>query len=390
MLDDLAPLRDLAGNSDLGHFGNTKAYLYAPAPSYRLWNAGTPVRTPPGLGTNPPTGVVLDYYLKEAPTEDQAKKVKLEILTADGKVIRTFQGKPPEEKGAEKAKPQGDAKEAKKDVQQAASQKPSEEAPPAGPKGEEMGKDKGKEAEKQEKEEADEEEDQDQPKIPTEAGHNRFTWDMTWPGALKVPGMILWSGQPGDVLAVPGRYQARLTAAGETLTQPFEIRKDPRSTSTQEDLEAQYRFQMEIRDKLTETHDAIRRIRDIRAQLDDMKKHLRKDESQKAVVDAAKELDKKMTEVEEALYQTKNRSPQDPLNFPVRLNDKLNGVASSASLGDYRPSAQAVAVKNDLTAAIDAQLAKLRQIWETDLARFNDLAKEKSVPAVILPPARLK
>ena len=388
VLDDLAPLRDLAGNSGLG---SAKAYLYAPAPSYRLWNAGTPLRTPPGLGTNPPTGVVLDYYLKEAPAEDQAKKVKLEILTADGKVIRTFQGKPPEEKGAEKAKPQGEAKEAKKDVQQAASQKPSEEAPPAGPKGEEMGKDKGKEAEKQEKEEADEEEeDKDQPKIPTEAGHNRFTWDMTWPGAVKIPGMILWSGQPGDVLAVPGRYQARLTAAGETLTQPFEIRKDPRSSSSQEDLEAQYRFQMEIRDKLTETHDAIRRIRDVRAQLDDVKKHLRKDESQKAVVDAAKELDKKMTEVEEALYQTKNRSPQDPLNFPVRLNDKLNGVASSASLGDYRPSAQAVAVKNELTAAIDAQLAKLRQIWETDLARFNDLAKEKSVPAVILPPARLK
>ena len=253
-----------------------------------------------------------------------------------------------------------------------------------------MGKDKGKEAEKQEKDEAEEEEDQDQPKIPTEAGHNRFAWDMTWPGAHKFPGMILWTGQPGDILAVPGRYQARLTAAGETFTQPFEIRKDPRSSSTQEDLEAQLRFQTEVRDKLTETHDAIRRIRDVRAQLDDVKKRLRKDESQKAVVDAAKELDKKMTEVEEALYQTKNRSSQDPLNFPIRLNDKLNGVASSASLGDYRPSAQAVAVKTELMAAIDAQLARLRQIWETDLVRFNDLAKEKSVPAVILPPARLK
>ena len=84
----------------------------------------------------------------------------------------------------------------------------------------------------------------------------------------------------------------------------------------------------------------------------------------KPVVDAAKDLDKKMTEVEEALYQTKNRSSQDPLNFPIRLNDKLNAVASSAALGDYRPTAQAVQVKSELTAAIDAQLAKLRGIWD--------------------------
>jgi hypothetical protein len=128
----------------------------------------------------------------------------------------------------------------------------------------------------------------------------------------------------------------------------------------------------------------------VRAHLNDLKKRLAKNEAQKPVLDAAKEVDKKMTEVEEALYQTKNRSSQDPLNFPIRLNDKLLGVAGSAIVGDYPPTAQAVAVKDQLVAAIDVQLAKLRQIWEGDLARFNAMAREKSVPAVILPPARLK
>lgn len=110
----------------------------------------------------------------------------------------------------------------------------------------------------------------------------------------------------------------------------------------------------------------------------------------KPVVEAAGELDKKMTGIEETLYQTKNRSRQDPLNYPVRLNDKLNGLALSASLGATRPTDQAVQVKNELTAAIDAQLAQLTAVWETDLPRFNELAKEKGVTAVILPPARLK
>jgi hypothetical protein len=145
-----------------------------------------------------------------------------------------------------------------------------------------------------------------------------------------------------------------------------------------------------VRDKLNETHDAVRRIRDVRAQLNDVEKRLAKDDAMKPVVDAAKDLDKKMTEVEEALYQTKNHASEDPLNFPIRLDDKLNGVASSASIGDYRPTAQAVQVKAELTAAIDAQLAKLRGIWDADLAKFNQLAREKGVAAVIVPPTRLK
>ena len=364
ILDDLAPVREVAARRDLG---GDAVHLFPPAPAYRLSGAGGGFFQPQGVGQNPPTGVVVDYYLKQAPTADQAKEVKLEILTADGKVIRTFQGKPAGAKDPE-AKERGEGVPEEKEaaaVREKEPAKPDEAA-------------------------AGDEEDKKLPKIPTEAGLNRFVWDMTWPGAREIPGMVLWTGDPVEPVAVPGSYQARLTAGGKTLTQPFEIRKDPRSAVTQEDLEAQYRFLTETRDKLDEVHDAIRRIREVRSQLTDIEKRLAKDEAQKPVVDAAKDLDKKMTEVEEALYQTKSHAAEDPLNFPIRLNDKLNGVAFSAALGDYRPTAQAVQVKAQLTAAIDAQLARLRGVWDADLARFNQLARDKGVAAVIVPPARLK
>ena len=164
------------------------------------------------------------------------------------------------------------------------------------------------------------------------------------------------------------------------------------------DIEAQHRFLMEIRAKLDETHDSIRRIRDVRAQLDDVKKRIEDlpegqevTAGQQKVLDAAKALDEKMTKVEEALYQTKNRSSQDPLNFPIRLNDKLNALANSAgAFSDYRPTNQAVQVKEELTRSIDAELAKLSGIFATDLPAFNELAKTEGVSTVILSPSQLK
>jgi photosystem II stability/assembly factor-like uncharacterized protein len=377
ILDDLAPLRSIAANPK--DAAARKAHLYEVSPALRLSNAFTPPGSaPPGLGQNPPTGVVLHYWLKEAPKAKEAEKAKLEILTADGQVIRTFTGKPAEGQKAAEPKPAGEGV------------KEEEAGQPAEEKSAELAKDKGGEAEKEAELEKEKDEDEEKVKIPTEAGVNRFIWDMTWPQGKAFPGMILWSGQPPAPIAVPGSYQARLTVGGETFTQPFEIRKDPRSSATQQDLEAQFRFLMDARDKLTEAHDAIRRIREVRAQLDDTKKRLRGKEDMKPVLDAAKELDKKMTAVEEVLYQTKNKSSQDPLNYPIRLNDKLNAVASSASLGDFRPTAQAVQVKEQLTAAIDAELGKLRQVWEGDLVKLNELAREKGVAAVIVPEPRLK
>jgi photosystem II stability/assembly factor-like uncharacterized protein len=373
VLDDLSPLRELAARQ--GNLGTT-AHLYPPRPTYRVFEDG-------GFGgddadVNPLGGMMVSYYLRTALSPEKAKQVKLELLTQDGKVIRTFEGKPAEGGKEKTARPM-------------TGEEPAEEAEAASPEEKAMSaeaKEKEKDKDKEDEEDKDEE---DQPKVPTEAGLNRFVWDLSWPAASRFPGMILWNNDMVSPRAVPGSYQVRLTVDGESHTQPFEIRKDPRSTATQSDLDEQFRFLSEIRDKLTEAHDSIRRIREVRSQLDSLRKRLRGEESGKPVGEAAKELNKKMTEVEEALYQTKNRSRQDPLNFPIRLTDKLNGVALSAAYGgDYRPTDQQVQVKNELTAAIDAELAKLRTLWEGDLIRFNELAREKGVATVIVPPAKIK
>jgi hypothetical protein len=123
----------------------------------------------------------------------------------------------------------------------------------------------------------------------------------------------------------------------------------------------------------------VARIRDVRRALTDVKKRAG---DNKTIVAAADDLDKKMTAVEEALYQTKNHSPEDPLNFPIRLNDKLAGVGDSAGAGSYAPTAQQIAVRDALVAQIDAELAKLKAIWDTDLPAFNKLVRDQNVPAL--------
>jgi photosystem II stability/assembly factor-like uncharacterized protein len=273
-----------------------------------------------------------------------------------------------------------------------------------------------------------------EPQPPAAKGFNRFVWDMTYRRARDFPGMVLWNRELVAPPAAPGSYQVRLKVAGHpgtVVTAPLTIVKDPRSSSSQADLEAQQQFLLGIRDKLDVTHDALRRIRAVRAQIADLGKRLRAavpgdDEDGErgaagdhagdrpgehaartsgaagaappppatdpyaAVRRAAKELDRKLEAVEEALYQSRNHSLEDALNHPIRLDDKLNGLAVESGLGDYRPTAQAIAVRDRLAAAIDAQLAKLDDLLAHDLPSFNQLAAGAAVPTVIPPRPRLK
>lgn len=396
ILDDLTPLREIAAR---GEIAGAKVHFFPVRPAYRLRGAGGFEGGPPrgaAAGQNPFFGPVFHYFVKEALKPEDVKKVRLEILTAGGDVIRTFKAEEPKPKkeprvvkAGESAAPAEEEKPAKPEEGAAAKPEPRKD------QGGEAAADEKVEAKKEEEAEEEEEggggEEGDE-RIPVEPGLHRFAWDMTWPPSKGFPGMILWGGGGEGIrpLAVPGRYQARLTVGGEVVTQEFELLRDPRSSSTQEDLAAQFDFLKACRDKVTAAHDAIRRIRELRGQLDDLKTRHKKEEAAKPVLEAAKALDKKMTAVEEALYQTKNRSSQDPLNFPIRLTDKLSGLAGSAGLGDYRPTAQALEVQGDLFAAIDAELGKLQEVWEKDLPALNDLAKEKGISPIVLPPARLK
>jgi phage-related tail protein len=164
------------------------------------------------------------------------------------------------------------------------------------------------------------------------------------------------------------------------------VRKDPRISTTDADFARQLDLQLKIRDKLTETHNAIISIREARAQINDLLKRVQGQPNFKSISEAAKSLNGKMTAVEEELYQTKNQSSQDPLNYPIRLNNKLAALGGVISGADSAPTDQSYAVYQDLTGKINAQLQKLEGIMKTDLPAFNQLVREQNIPAVIVKP----
>jgi len=218
----------------------------------------------------------------------------------------------------------------------------------------------------------------------TDAGLNRFVWDMRYADAVRFPGMILWAGQTNGPRAVPGAYQVKLTVDGQTMTENFEIKGDPRLATTAADYAKQLDLSLKIRDKLSETHNAIIQIRDVKKQIDDLVKRV--GPQSRPIADAGNSLTRKLTDVEEALYQTKNQSSQDPLNFPIRLNNKLAALMGVVARSETPPNDQSIEVYNELSGQIDAQLQKLSQIMKTDVPAFNQLVKEQNIPAIVTKP----
>jgi len=203
--------------------------------------------------------------------------------------------------------------------------------------------------------------------------------------AVRFPGMILWAGETRGPKVVPGTYQVKLTVDGSTMTETFEVKADPRLTTTAVEYAKQLDLSLKIRDKLNETHNAIISIRDVKKQVDDLVKRV--GGQSKPIADAGTALTKKLTEVEEALYQTKNQSSQDPLNFPIRLNNKLAALGGVVSQSEMPPNEQSYAVYEELVAEINAQLSKLAQIMKTDVPAFNQLVRDQNIPAIVVKPA---
>lgn len=363
VLDDLTPLQQLSAEVTA-----KRAHLFGPRMAWRT-GGYAPEKTPRNQGTNPPQGIVVNYWI--APDTKPETKVKLAFLDANGTVIRELEGevKPPAPVVEATEQKEPPAEGAKKIGVK--SEGGETEAKPGGPAGDEEEKDPKAEKEKERN------------KLPDSVpGFNRYAWNLRYPEAKKFEGLVLWGGGTDGPRAVPGTYSVRLTVGDQSMTAPAQLKQDRRSSATPADLQAQFDFLLAANRKLSGIHEQIERIREVREQLKGIRTRIGKDEAGKPIVDAAKALDKKMTSIEEALYQTKNRSSQDPLNFPIRLNDKLASVADSAATGDFAPTAQQRAVYARLVEQIDAQLAQLRAVWETDLPALNAMVKQSEVPAI--------
>ena len=327
VLDELPLLYQLAEAQKTDYF------LFKPEDAYRTAGRGFDLPETATVGENPPNGVVAYYYLKAKPTEE----IVLEYLDASGKVIRTFTKKPDPIDGDKPTSP--------------------EENNPA-PSGE-------------------------QP-LPTEIGLNTFTWNYRMSNAKGLPGLIMWGGSLAGAKVPPGMYQARLKVGGRTIsTESFSILADPRLSTTQAEFEKQFDLHTKINDKVSETHQTIAEIRDTRNQLENVARRL-KSPDQKALVDKAKEISKMLTAIEENLIQTKIKSSQDALNFPIKLNNKMAALGASVDSSDDPPTAQAYLVYNGLTAQINAQLARFAKVKSEDIVEFNKQFAAKNLPVIVI------
>ncbi|HXY23804.1 MAG TPA: hypothetical protein VEI73_04090 [Candidatus Acidoferrum sp.] len=323
ILDDISPLRQMNAST-----ANEDAHLYQPAVAIRYRGPGFTLPATVPVGANPPTGVLIDYFLKTAPKDG----LTLEILDAKGKVVRKVSSK----KAAEGGSP---------DLEEFGIELPGE-------------------------------------KLPTDAGLNRFVWNMRSEAPATVPGAISWGGRPTGPLVVPGTYQVKLTVGGKSYTATAEIQKDPRVNVSQADLEKQNELAMRIRDRVDAGHEAVNQIRSVRGQLDALKKRLAADTSAKPILDAADALKKKMDGVEEKIIQPKSKSGEDPLNYPIQVVDQMMALQGTVESADAAPTAQSYVVFDELNGRLEPQLAAWLDIQSRDLAALNDLMKKNNVPAI--------
>jgi photosystem II stability/assembly factor-like uncharacterized protein len=330
VLDDVPLLYQLSDS-----VATEDAHLFKPKDIYRFGGGGRGGGGRGGtaaVGENPASGAVVYYSLKSRPQGD----VNIEILDSAGKSVNKFSSRPPAQP-QEAPSPEGEVG-------------PPRGAPPA--------------------------------RAGANAGMNRFVWNLRYPDATGFPGLIMWAGSLTGPTVAPGTYTVKLTVDGKTQSQTFEVKKDPRLSTTQEEYTKQVTLALQIRDKLTETNEGVIRIREIRKQLED---YTRRDD--KRVADAASALSRKLTAVEEELYQTRNRASEDPLNFPIKLNNKLAHVLGVVESSDNQPTQQSYMVYEDVATRVNSQMKTLDGLLTGDLAAFNKLIHDANVPA-IQPPAK--
>ncbi len=333
VLDDLAPLRQ-SGQETAGDF-----YLYKPADAIRGAGAAS-----------------IPYVLNKAP-----EKLTLEILDAKGAVVQTIQGAA----GGRGGRGRGAGGAGRAGGAGAAAAAGAETAPadvPDDQQGGGGGRGRGGFA----------------PTAPMSAGLNRANWNLDYPGAVTFPGMILWGATTNGPLALPGAYQIRLTVDGKSQTQPLVVRKNHLRDTPDADLQQQFALAIQIRDKVSEANNAVIQIRKIK---DDVKDRLGKSQDPQLKA-AGDRLTAGLSAVEQDIYQVKNQSGQDPLNFPIKTNNRLASLLGMTTRGEGKPTANIPSIFEDLKKELKAETDRLEEVLSADLAAFNQAAQKAGVATI--------
>ena len=217
------------------------------------------------------------------------------------------------------------------------------------------------------------------PPPPKTAGLHRFTWDINYAGATTFPGMILWGATTAGPAAPPATYTVRLRVDGQTQIQPLSVKRNPWNADvTDADLQAQFEMAIRIRDKVSEANQAVIDIRNVKAQVADRIKRA----EDAALKGAGDRLVTNAADVEDDVYQVQNQSGQDPLNFPIKINNRLASLLRAVSAGDGRPTSNIPEIFSIQSGQLKVQTDRLAQVWKTDLAAFNKEAVRLKLPPV--------
>lgn len=216
-----------------------------------------------------------------------------------------------------------------------------------------------------------------------DAGMNRFIWDMRYPSASKVPDDKSTERAVTGPLAPPGTYQVKLKVGEQQETQSFEILKDPRVDTSQEDLEAQFSLLVKMRDRLSEMHDAVNRIRLIYRQVEEWKKRAEGHSSYDIISGSAQALNDKLSFVEGELIQPNYKGSRDINDLPTKLNLNLSELMDVVTSADFAPPKQAYDVFEDLGERLDSQVHRLEEIVSVDLSEFENLVHELEIPPIV-------
>jgi len=333
ILDDVSPLREFADS-----VAKEDMHLYRPATAYRVHSGDAPAHLS-FVGKNPPNGAVIYFYLKQSPKPELKQEVKIEVLDAAGSVIRKY--------SSTKNEPLDEPLD------------PDDKKP-----------------EKQ---------------IKPEEGLNRFVWDLHYEEANRVPGYFLWEYNDGakGPLALPGNYKVRLTANAKSVTAPFELKIDPRVTTSQSDLEKQFKLEMEVREQLNRVHEAVNQIQDVRDQLNALKKRLVPGDSTKAVFDGATTLDAKLIAVRDPLINFKISASEDSLAYAPGIDAKLAFLSMAVSgFADAAPTESEYQEFDKLKKQTGELLANWDQVRNADITNFQKLAEEQNIHSIYVPDAR--
>ena len=219
-------------------------------------------------------------------------------------------------------------------------------------------------------------------KLNVKKGANKFAWNMYYDGASDFKGMVLWWASLSGPKAVPGNYYIDLNVNGEVISKSFNILIDPRSESSVLNMQEQFNFITSINQTVDKSHKSIKKIRNIKNQLSKFITEYSENDV-KDLIDKASVLEGKLSAIEKELYQTQNRSGQDPLNFPIRLTNKLAHLNSLVSMGDFQPTLQDIQVKEFLVQEINKSLKSFDVLMENEIISFNTLFNSNNLNYII-------